>query len=389
MLAPWLARSSAVSHLPINLPVNASAISSHDNWLYQAEHYGGSHWVTNAETEVTYTFIGGHCVPVTILLGHPSQSSYVASPHAAWISYPYAEAMHMITGWRQPFAKLLALSVAAPLSVMMSVSNLHRAAIVANHFLSTNLHPSWNAEHLRQATPRLINQFPNRPLVMRSICRAVDADLANGLEENGWRLVPARQIYVVDPRDDAVWRHNHVKRDRKLLSGTDLELVSPQQLRADELPQLRTLFRQLFLDKHSALNPDFTPEFFTYCHEHGFLDLFALRLDGRPVGVLGVLERNGWVTTPLIGYDLELPQALGVYRRLMAHLFMEAKRRACRLHLSSGAGTFKSARGGTPHLEYTAIYDRHLHPLQRHAIAGFSAWMDKAVPWALAKSGER
>jgi hypothetical protein len=269
---------------------------------------------------------------------------------------------------------------------MMRVSNLDRAAIIANHLLSTNLHPHWNADHLHQATPRLIKQFPRRPLMMRSICRAVDADLADGLEANGWRLIPARQIYLVDPRDAAVWRHNHLKRDRKLLLSSDLELVSPQQLRAEDLPTLRTLFRQLFLDKHCALNPDFTPAFFNHCLEHGFLDLFALRLDGRLVGVLGVLERNGWATTPLIGYDLQLPQTLGLYRRLMALLFVEAQRRGCRLHLSSGAGTFKSARGGMPHMEYTAVYDRHLYPLQRRAIASFAGWMDRAVPWALSKT---
>jgi Acetyltransferase (GNAT) domain len=369
MLAPWLARSSAVSSLPLHEMTTLAAISSSDHWLAQAEKNGGSHWV-----------------PVTILRGRPSTSSYVSSPHAAWISYPYAEAMHMVTGWKKPGAQLLALSCAAPLSVLMSVSNLDRAAVVGNHLVSTNLHPNWNAEQLQQATARLAQQFPNRPLMMRSICRAVDAELADGLEKNGWRLIPARQVYLVDPRDDAVWRHNHLKRDRKLLSGKDVELVSPQQLCADDLPVLRTLFRQLFLDKHSALNPDFTPNFFTYCHEQGFLDLFALRLEGRLVGVLGVWERHGWVTTPLIGYDLELPQSLGIYRRLMALLFTEAQRRKCRLHLSSGAGSFKSARGGTPHMEYTAVFDRHLHALQRGAIAAFAGWMDRAVPWALSKA---
>jgi hypothetical protein len=293
--------------------------------------------------------------------------------------------MSMLAGWRQPAAKLFICSLAAPFSVMMSAGNLDRAAIIANHLLSTNLHPHWNAEHFRRATPRLIKQFAHRPLMMRSICRAVDADLADGLEANGWRLIPARQIFLVDPREASVWRHNHLKRDRKLLLGSDIELVAPQQLRAEDLPVLRSLFRQLFIGKHCVLNPDFTLAFFNHCHENRFLELFALRLDGRLVGVLGVLERNGWITTPLIGYDLQLPQSLGLYRRLMALLFVEAQRRGCRLHLSSGAGTFKSARGGIPHMEYTAVYDRHLSSLKRRAIATFAGWMDRAVPWALSQ----
>jgi len=398
MLAPLLAgtslavaeaRAAPLPSAPV-APAAAEPFAHRDDagqaWLDGTQGVGGSRWVANADAVVHAAIIGGQRVPVTVLGGPPATSTYVASPHAAWISYPFAEAMTRVEGWRRLSAQVEALALATPVSALMLISRLDRAAVVANYLVSTNLHPRWSADDIRVATRDLVAQFPARPLAMRSVCRAVDPGLADGLLAAGWILVPARRIYVVDPREPAVWRRNHLKVDRKLLNGADLELVGPDQVRDDELPALRAVFRQLFLGKHCALNPDYTPGFFSFCHERRFLDLHALRLDGRPVGVLGVLERHGWVTTPLIGYDTTLPQNLGIYRRLMALLYVEAQRRGCRLHLSSGAGTFKTARGGEPHLEYTALYALHLGPVQRSAVAGVAAFMDRAVPWALARA---
>jgi hypothetical protein len=141
----------------------------------------------------------------------------------------------------------------------------------------------------------------------------------------------------------------------------------------------------LFIDKHSQLNPDFTPAFFEFCLESGFLDLYALRYQGEVVGVLGLYARNGWLTTPLIGYDTTLPQALGLYRRLMALLYRQAGERQLQLHLSSGADAFKRARGGLGHFEYTAIYADHLPRCRQLALAAFARTMNTLAPRALAR----
>jgi hypothetical protein len=347
---------------------------------------GARHWVANADAQVDAITIGSSCVPLTVLRGHPAQSAYVASLHAAWISYACAEVAAGTSRWRALHA-LGANLLATPLAGLMALGGLHRAAVVGNHLLSTNLHPAWTSDDLQRATAALTVACPTRPLALRNVCPAVEATLFQALGDNGWELVPARRIYVVDPRDPAVWRHNHLKRDRKLLHGKDLELAGPDDIPVEELPTLRALFRQLFLGKHCALNPDFTDAFFRLCHEQRFLDLYALRLDGRAVGVLGVHEHDGWVTTPLIGYDTTLPQQLGIYRRLMALLYEQAQARNCRLHLSSGAGGFKAARGGEPHLEYTAVYTRHLPWWRRTAACAFTGLIKRYAPAVLERTG--
>lgn len=363
----------------------SSAPAADQAWHAGAAADGTIRWVANVDARLGTARIGAQVVPVTVLVGAPARSSYVGSTHAAWISYPMGEALDLFAGWKRAFGALALGSLALPFAAAQAVGRLTRAAMVANHLVSTNLHPPWTASELGAATADLAARFPDRPLVLRNVCPAVDQTLADGLLAAGWYLIPARRIYLADPREPALWRHNHLKRDLKLLNQTDVTLAGPEELTAGDLPALRTVFRQLFIAKHSALNPDYTMSFFRLCHEQRFLDLYALRLDGRPVGVLGVYERNGWVTTPLIGYDTSLPQELGLYRRLMALLFREAKRRGCRLHLSSGAGGFKAARGGVAHLEYTAVHARHLVAPRRAVIAAFAAAMTRVVPWALAR----
>ena len=390
MLVPLLAGHSHtpthVDVLPTRAGMLTAPVTDDSAWLSDARRVGGSHWVANAQVDVHSIRIGSTTVPVTRLSGPPAQSTYVASLHAAWVSYPFAEVVTRATRWRRT-QTAAAFTLAAPLVGLMAASGLRRAALVGNHLLSTNLHPTWNPTDIRQATAELAERFSDRPLALRNVCPDVDPRLCEGLVASGWQLVPSRRIYLVDPRDPAVWKHNHLKRDRKLLHGDDLELAGPADIPAQELTTLRALFRQLFIDKHCALNPDFTPAFFDLCHQQRFLDLHVLRLDGRAVGVLGIHERDGWVTTPLIGYDTTLPQNLGIYRRLMALLYEEAGRRGCRLHLSSGAGGFKSGRGGEPHLEYTAVFNRHLGIAQRLAGDAFGGLLRRFAPRVLEETG--
>lgn len=385
MLAPLLAGITPRRLDDTVLPLG-NAADDVSPWMHEALRRGARHWVANVDAQVEAVTVGSTCVPLTILRGPPAQSAYVASLHAAWISYACAEIAAGTGRWRS-LQSAGANLLAAPLAGLMAVGGLHRAAVVGNHLLSTNLHPAWSSEDIARTTAALTAVCPTRPLALRNVCPAVDAGLVEALTTNGWELVPARRIYVVDPRTPAVWRHNHLKRDRKLLHAKDLELAGPDDIPAEELPTLRALFRQLFLGKHCALNPDFTDAFFRLCHDQRFLDLYALRLDGRAVGVLGVLERDGWVTTPLIGYDTTLPQQLGIYRRLMALLFEEAQRRGCRLHLSSGAGGFKAARGGEAHLESTAVYTRHLPSWRRAAACTFTGLMRRYAPAVLERTG--
>jgi hypothetical protein len=374
-------------------------------WLMMAKARGGEHWLANAQCEVesiqfNTAEISGSAASLPVCLPLPTQTSqsYVLSPRSAWIDYAKDEALRHLPARHNRIAQfatrattqLVTQCALTPLRFLLQQAGLQHAAIVGNHLISTNLYPDWRRHDTQHLLDQLIALYPDRPILLRNICSAVNPQLTSSLQAEGWHLIPARIVYLCDPSQSQVWKHNHVKQDAKLLAQTDIDVLTPNDLKPEHLPQLRRLFRELFIDKHSRLNPDFTPAFFELCLENRFLDLYALRQQNTLVGVLGIYEdvQHGWITTPLIGYDHSQPQSTGIYRRLMALLLQQARLRQTKLHYSSGASQFKRARGGQPQLEYSAIYSRHLGRRAAFSNRAFAQLMQSTVPTILKKADQ-
>lgn len=355
------------------MPIEDRSAAADLAWLAHASQSGGQHWVGNAPCHVAPCRIGAYQLPLSGLSEARHNDSYVASLRSAWVRYPRAEAGRHVSPRLSPLVQGLAVPAASALQSLIHLGRLDQAAILGNYLLSTQLLPDALADGLPEALPEWQQQAGNRPLALRSVCPQRQPRLAAQLQASGFELIPARQVYVCDPTQATLWKHNHVRKDQRLLEDGTVDVVFAPNLQADDLPDLRRLFRQLFIDKHSPLNPDFTPEFFDFCWRSGFLELCGLRYQGRWVGVLGLYIREGWLTTPLIGYDTTLPQNLGLYRRLMALLYQQARERGLRLHLSSGADHFKRARGGIALPEFTAIHSGHLAARQRWAVRTLAA----------------
>ena len=367
---------------------NQSRLLADTLWLLTARSRGGNHWVSNVHSRIETVAIGGGHYPSSLLQASAAGESYVASPRSTWLRYAREEA---IRHW--PAAGLLkhvCSLLFAPLSLLLHGAGLDRAVIIANQLISTNLYPRWQGSDLSAMSEQLCNTHPDRPLMLRNICPQVDPQLFAHLNEQGWILIPTRMVYLCDPAHEHVSKHNHVKKDARLLADGQVSVVSHEQLQVQDLLPLRDLFRQLFITKHSPLNPDFSLEFFQLCLETGFLELHGLRWQGRWVGVLGLYAHadSGWLTTPLIGYDTSLPQELGLYRRLMALLLDQAKQRCLRLHYSSGAAQFKRARGGVPALEYSAVYEQHLPQGQKRYLQLFAKTLQRCAPAILRRADQ-
>lgn len=357
-------------------------------WLLTARSRGGQHWLKNATCDIDAIEIAGQSQPVTLLEKSSWQESYVASPRSTWLLYPRQEILRQVgPAWAQAI-KLGSCAIFGPLSALFKASKLDQAAIIANHLVSTNLYSDWSATEISTTTDKLLNTYPQRPLMMRNICPQVNPELTKGLLSAGWQLFPSRMIYLCDPQQASIWKHNHVKQDARLLDHSEVEVLRHEALQIQDIAVLQQLYRQLFIDKHSYLNPDFSAAFFELCLETQFLEMHTLRWQGRLVGVLGIYTHpeHGWLTTPLIGYDTSLPKELGLYRRLMALLLKTAKDKKLKLHYSSGASQFKRARGGTPQLEFTAIYNRHLSTTAVQSAAIFGRLLTTFAPAILKKA---
>ncbi len=330
-------------------------------------------WVRNLDVTLDTVTIGDDDVPISI--SEPSRgNSYVCSPLASYVDYARDE-LHMLTpGLARAAAPLL-----GALGRALEAGQVDRVVFVNNWLLSTNLYPrssppavteGW-LNSLGPAHRELVLRFPRHAIGFRSLNERSNPGLLTRLEALGYRRVPARRVYWFDGTGDGVSRRSNTRADLALLARGDYRVIPWP--RAAPLERAEELYRQLYVEKYPPLNPQFTTGFLREAVRRGVVRLYALeRVTGEIDGVLGLVERDGVLTAPIVGYDTRLPMRLGLYRRLMAAVLKETLERGLALNLSAGAGHFKRLRGGSPLLEWTAFYTSHLPARSRWAWAALS-----------------
>jgi hypothetical protein len=199
--------------------------------------------------------------------------------------------------------------------------------------------------------------FPDHAIVFRSVNHALNADVGDALRDTGYRAIFSRQVYLLDPRTGLHPHKKSLRKDLSLAGHTPYTWIGAGALTANDCKRLNRLYDNLYIDKYSLYNPQFTEAFFHEALSSDWLTLWTLRAEGRIDGVLGFVQRQGVMTTPLIGYDRSLLPERGLYRLISLKLILEAERRGLILHQSSGASRFKMHRGSDASIEHSYVFD--------------------------------
>lgn len=326
--------------------------------------------INNIETVYRTVDIGNTTLPMSINRTE-YENSYVCSPYTAYISYAKDELGLL----NNPLLEKLLGATMTLAGRFLKFGQINRTISVNNWLVSTNLLPKVNPYELQKTTQQLVREYPTHSLNIRSLNAEHNAELMQTLSDQGWLLIPARQVYLFDTHQ-TWWKRNHTKKDQSLLrkveaGKTPFKWLKSEALEAHHFTEIQQCFHQLFIEKHSRYNPQFTEIFLKELHDNELVEFHSFTDEtGRIVASIGLFTQQNTITTPIVGYDTSLPQELGLYRLLMAVLLRLTYERKQPMNLSSGAGNFKRARGGEPTLEYTAFYCHHL-PWHRHIIHKF------------------
>jgi hypothetical protein len=338
--------------------------------------------IANLTTQVLGVRHADRIFPVTV--NHAEYGdSYVCLPHTAYSLYAKAELALVDTG---RWAGMLGVLADASGAVLRAAS-INRIVHLDNWMLSTNLHNGWTGRGIPEIRSLLIDAYPSHILAIRSLNAWSDAPLMARLREDGWDLLPSRQIYVNDDIAKDWAGKRDTKNDLRLLRATKYRIDHMERLGPGDAAQIAKLYALLYLDRYSALNPAYTPAFIQLTHGTGFLRYIGLRdSDEKLVAIAGCLVRGNILTTPVLGYDTGLPREHGLYRLVCVLLTQLAQQSGARLNNSAGAGHFKRLRGAKPVLEYSAYFTRHLALPRRAAVAGLGFLLNRlAVPFIRAR----
>jgi hypothetical protein len=329
---------------------------------------GPQQFVDNGPVRMLVLLVNGSVLPVVVSPQQPGAAD-VCSPWSHYVDYPREDLSKVRTFVVRLLARAL-LTAAVP---ALRTGQLDRAVYANNWLLATSPTPDLGAADLRAVTNALVEAFPTHAVVLRSVNPALSAAYAEGLRTIGYRFVPSRVVYVIDTASEAFRRNENVRRDRAILARSGYEVVGADQLSEADAPRLSALYRPLYLQKHSPLNPRFTERFFALLISTRLLSLRAMRRAGRIDAFIAYYRAGDVTTGAALGYDLDQPQSAALYRQATAMLIDAAAERGDRLNCSAGAGSFKLFRGARALPEYDAVYDRHLGPARRLAWAAVQA----------------
>jgi hypothetical protein len=351
-----------MSHLPRVSPEcfaakAASFASLHDGVPTRA-------FVANLEADVHQVDAGGLALPVTVN-DETQKNAWVCSPLTTYSDYALEETRRMVP-------RLIAPPLSGVISLAgrwMRHAGLDRAISVNNWLISTNLYPPAEAVDLDALVASCRSRWHDHAIWFRSLNHEQHADWMRVLVAAGFDLIPTRQVWLFRQLRSRARQHQNLWRDLHLLRTTPLEAVSHDAFTDRDFAHSETLYAQLYLDKYSRLNPGYTAAFLKAWHREGLLEFAGFRdRTGQLRAVVGMFGQGSLLTAPIVGYDTAWPQEAGLYRLLMAHVLKTTIERDAELNLSAGAAHFKRLRGGTPAIEYSAVFGKHLPRSTRRAL---------------------
>lgn len=341
---------------------------------------GGPGLVANVRTRWLALRSGERLYPVTVNNGEYGDS-YVCLPHSAYVLYGRRELELVDVGLLKPLLRAGLLLVDLALRLARANHIVH----VDNWLLSTNLHGDWDGSDAQAIREYLQSLFPQHVIAVRSVDPWSSPGLDAALRADGWLMLPSRQVWVVSDLNSQ-WRPRRATgHDRRLLAGSGLLVEDVRTLRPGDAERIAQLYRMLYVDKYSGLNPVFTPAWIVCTHETGAIRYRVARDDdGAIQSVAGSLVRGDVLTPPVVGYDTTKPRDAGLYR-IASYLFTEqAEQLGLRMNSSAGAADFKRIRGARPVIECTAVWVGHLSLWRRWLLRTFGALL-----WTLVVPGMR
>ena len=320
--------------------------------------------IANLHTAVERLEIGGLSVPITVNDGHRPGNCYICNPVTGYIDYAIEETRNFIS---HPALRGTLTGLIRAVSPIVRASGMDRAVHVNNWLFSTNPAPRIDRQTAVEIRETLVPRFRGHTIILRSLNTFADHNSLQALQAEGFQLLPSRQVYLFDGRSPPP-PGKDLKRDLRLLRTTPHEVVTNDAFTPGDYSRCATLYRMLYLDKYTPLNPQYTAEFIATLHRGGLLQLEGLRArDGTLVAFGGRFQYGETLTQPLLGYDTGRPRKEGLYRLISVMAQQHAMDNALLFNMSAGAAAFKRHRGARPAIEFSAIYNRHLPRRQRMA----------------------
>ncbi|MGH7806892.1 MAG: GNAT family N-acetyltransferase [Thermodesulfobacteriota bacterium] len=311
--------------------------------------------IDNADVQMVALTLDALVIPLVISEERPDNSD-VCSPYSHYVKYTLEEMAKRHGRVPLWLLKPLLLSMA----VAVRAGHLDKVVYVNNWLFTTNPCLELSCSQIGEITTYLKQRYPDYAIIFRSVNRYTHKHFSDALRENKYKMVASRKVYILDPCSRAYAKNTNISRDCKLLENTPYDIIESDEFTDSDITRITKLYRDLYLRKHSLLNPQFNERFFSLTLKENIFTFKALKKNGQIDSFVAYYSKGGVMTGAVLGYDIDLPIELGLYRQAFAMLITAASEKGQLLNMSAGAGSFKVYRGASPCIEFDAIQDHHL-----------------------------
>src|SRR5262245_26856087 len=149
--------------------------------------------IANLRTELFALAAGGTVIPTSVNEGKDAPTCYLCCASAAYIDYAREELRNFEGSPATKSAMQLLLGLAAPI---VKATGFDHQVQPNNWLFSTNIWCGLSRTDIEATTAELLKAWPGRAIVWRSLNELTDADVIASFAAAGYRLYPARQVYI-------------------------------------------------------------------------------------------------------------------------------------------------------------------------------------------------
>lgn len=298
-----------------------------------------------------------------------TNNTYTTSQDIHYKAYPFDEL-------KIYFQKFTYFIVCFIIKLMTFWLNLD-AIYINNLLVSTNLYEDEFFQQIQKETFEEVIPY-QKPLIVRNVLR----QNLSVFENIGFKRIISRHVNILETVDSLTKKQKkHINYDGNKLKDfiknglvikaynakPNLEHIQVTNIDSIPITLLRDLYKQLYHDKYSKYNPDFTEDWIKLFASSLNTGLIWIESNNIPIGVAGYYYTDTVLTTPLFGYDTNFTfeHNYSLYRALSYLVHIEAKRLNKIEHRSGGCKDFKKQRGTKGENEYIMVKYNHLNFFKR------------------------
>lgn len=311
---------------------------------------GVSKYISNLDVEIKILEVNNTLIPISFW--NADQNNCYTSSLSGNFQYLLVETKNI----KNPIARGFVNLFSSWILKIIKQTELDKIIFVNNLLLSTNLYPEISPQDKKEIHDFLLKQYPKYAIIYRSIN---DFSLNNldELQSLWYKRIVSRQVFISQEQylDYYVKKHD-MKNDERLLKKCDYFSQVKNNYTKDELLDIKACYDNLYIDKYTDLNPQFTVKYLDNLQRNKFFSLNVLRTENKIKAAYGYYHINGTITTPIFWYKNE-----NLYRHISYLLITQTLIKAKVLNQSSGVWQYKINRGAVQHMEYSLVYYQHLN----------------------------